>query len=111
MFNLGFSPRKRTEQALRESEAQYRTLFDDSKEPLFITTTDGQFVVLNSAMVQLLGYENKEELMKIKVAQTYFNPEERTKFQEMMARQNYVKDLELELKRKDGSKIEALLTV
>jgi len=37
------------------------------KEPLFITTTDGRFVDLNGAMVQLFGYENKEELMKIKV--------------------------------------------
>jgi len=45
------------------------------------------------------------------VAQTYFNPEDRTKFQEMMSRQNYVKDLELALKRKDESKIDALLTV
>ena len=62
-------------------------------------------------MVQLFGYENKEELMKIKVAQTYFNPEDRTRFQEIMARQNYVKDLELALRKKDGSKIDALLTV
>ncbi len=112
MLKLGlFSKRKLAEQALHESEVKYRTLFDDSKEPLFITTTDGRFVDLNGAMVQLFGYENKEELMKIKVAQTYFNPQDRTKFQEIMARQNYVKDLELELRRKDGSKIDALLTV
>jgi len=103
--------RKLAEQAIHDSEARYRSLFDDSKEPLFMTTADGQFVDLNDAMVQLLGYESKEELMKMKVAQTYFNPEERTKFQKMMARQNYVKDLDLELKRKDGSKIDALLTV
>ena len=103
--------KKQTGQLLHESEVEYRTLFEDSKEPLFITTTDGRFVDLNGAMVQLFGYENKEELMKIKVAQTYFNPEDRTKFQEMMARQNYVKDLELALKRKDESKIDALLTV
>ncbi|MGZ3512448.1 MAG: methyl-accepting chemotaxis protein [Thermodesulfobacteriota bacterium] len=103
--------KKRTGQILHESEVQYRALFEDSKEPLFITTTDGRFVDLNGAMVQLFGYENKEELMKIKVAQTYFNPEDRTRFQEMMARQNYVKDLELALKKRDGNKIDALLTV
>ena len=103
--------RKLAEQALHESEVKYRTLFDESKEPLFITTTDGNFVDLNEAMVQLFGYDNKEELMKIKVAQTYFNPEDRSKFQEIMARQNYVKDLEQELRRKDRSKIYALLTV
>jgi len=102
---------KNSQEALRESEDKYRTLFDDSKESLFVTTTDGKFIDFNAAMVQLLGYENKEELMKIRVAQTYSNPEDRTRFQEIMARQNYVKDLELALKRKDGSKIDALLTV
>ena len=103
--------RKLAEQALHESEDKYRTLFDDSKEPLFITTTDGKFVDLNEAMVQLFGYDNKEELMKIKVAQTYFNQEDRSKFQEIMARQNYVKDMEIDLRRKEGRKIYALLTV
>lgn len=102
---------KLAEQALHESEDKYRTLFDDSKEPLFITTTDGRFVDLNGAMVQLLGYDSKEDLIKIKVAQTYFNPEDRGKFQEIMARQNYVKDMELDLRRKDETKINVLLTV
>ncbi len=102
---------KKAERALHESEVRYRTLFEDSKEPLFITTTDGRFVDLNGAMVQMFGYENKEELMKMKVAQTYSNPEDRTRFQEIMARQSYVKDLELVLKKKDGSKVDALLTV
>ncbi len=97
--------------ALRESEEKYRTLFDDSKEPFFITMTDGKFVDLNEAMVQLFGHDSKEELMKTKVAQTYYNPEDRSKFQEIMARQNYVKDMEVDLKRKDGRKIYALLTV
>jgi PAS domain S-box-containing protein len=110
-ITIHFGMMKNSQEALRESEDKYRALFDDSKEPLFITTTDGRFVDLNDAMVQLLGYENKEELMKIGVAQTYFNPEERTRFKEVIARQNYVKDLDLELIRKDGTKIDALLTV
>ena len=103
--------RRLAEQALKESEEKYRSLFENSKDPLFITTKDGSFIDLNGAMVQLLGYASKEELMKIKVAQTYFNPEDRTKFQETMAKQNYVEDMELELKGKDGRKIHALLTV
>ena len=103
--------RRLAEQALKESEEKYRTLFENSRDPLFITTKDGNFVDLNGAMVQLLGYGSKEELMKIKVAQTYFNPEDRSEFQETMARQNYVEDMELDLKTKDGRKIRGLLTV
>lgn len=103
--------RKQMEQALEESEKEYRTLFNESKEPLFITTTDGRFVDLNEAMVELFGFGSKEELMKTKVIDTYYYPEDRKRFQDLMAKQNYVKDMEIELKKKDGRKIYALLTV
>lgn len=103
--------RKLAEQALKESEEKYRSLFESSKDPLFVTTKQGKFVDLNEAMVQLLAYSSKEEMMKIEVVQTYFNLEDRSKFQEIMAKQNFVNDLELELKRKDGGKIYALLSV
>ena len=103
--------RKLAEQALRESEEKYRSLFEGSKDSHFITTRDGKYVDLNGATVSLLGYDSKEELMKVEVAQTYYNPEDRKKFQELMAKQGFVKDLELELKRKDGKKIYALFTV
>jgi PAS domain S-box-containing protein len=104
--------RKLAEQALRESEEKYRTLFDGSKEPILIITKDGKFVDLNGATVELFGYDNKEELMKIEsMAQLYFNPEDRNKIQEILSKQNYVKDVEQEMRRKDGGKIYALLTM
>ncbi|MGQ9509030.1 MAG: methyl-accepting chemotaxis protein [Thermodesulfobacteriota bacterium] len=103
--------RKRMEEALEESEKEYRTLFNESKEPLFITTVDGQFVDVNDALVELFGYASKEELMKTKVIESYYYPEDRKRFQEVMAKQNYIKDMEIELRKKDGSKIYALLTV
>ncbi len=103
--------RKLAEQAMKESEEKYRTLFEGSKEPLFITTKDGKFVDLNKAIVELLGYGNKEELMKIgSMAQLYFNPEDQNKIQEILSKQNYVEDVEQALKRKDGGKIYALVT-
>ena len=104
--------RKLAEQALRESEEKYRTLFEGSKEPLFIIARDGKFVDTNEAMVELFGYDSKEDLMKVEsMAQVYFNPEDQNKIQEILSKQDYVKDLEKELRRKDGGKIYALLTV
>ena len=58
LITIYFSILKNSHAALHESEVQYHSLFDESKEPLFITTTDGRFVELNAAMVQLFGYEN-----------------------------------------------------
>jgi PAS domain S-box-containing protein len=109
---VDITERKMAEEALRESEEKYRTLFDSSIEPLLITTKDGKFVDLNGATVELFGYDNKEELMKIgSMAQLYFNPEDRSKFQEILSKQDYVKDVEQHLRRKDGKQIYALLTV
>jgi PAS domain S-box-containing protein len=103
--------RKLAEQAMKESEEKYRTLFEGSREPLFVTTKDGKFVDLNKAIVQLLDYDNKEELMKIgSIADLYSNPEDRSKIQEILSKQDYVEDLEQELRRKDGGRIYALVT-
>jgi len=103
--------RKLAEQAMRESEEKYRTLFEGSKEPFLITTKDGKFVDLNKAIVGLLGYDNKEELMKIgSMAQLYSNPEDQSKIQGILSKQDYVEDVEQELRRKDGGKIYALVT-
>ncbi len=103
--------RKLAEQALRESEEKYRTLFDSSKESIIVISKDGKFVDVNAATVELLGYTNKEELMRIgSMAQLYFNPEGQSSIQEILSKQEHVKDVEQELRKKDGGKIYALLT-
>ena len=104
--------RKLAEQALRESEEKYRTLFEGSKEPLFVTTKDGKFVDLNSATVELFGYDNKEELLKVgSMARLYFNPEIRNKIQEILSKQDFAKDVEQEMRRKDGERIHVLVSM
>jgi PAS domain S-box-containing protein len=103
--------RKHAEQALQESEEKYRTLFDSSKESIIIISKDGKFVDVNAATVELLGYNNKEELLRIgSMAQLYFNPEGQSSIQEILLKQDHVKDVEQELRKKDGGKIYALLT-
>jgi PAS domain S-box-containing protein len=96
---------------LRESERRYRRLFKSSKDALYITTVEGKFIDLNQATVELFGYENKEELMQIgSTAQLYSNPEDRNKMQRQMEEKGFVKNMEQELRRKDGTKIYALVT-
>jgi PAS domain S-box-containing protein len=103
--------RKLAEQAMKESEEKYRTLFEGSKEPLCITTKDGKFVDVNKAVVELLGYDNKEELLKVgSMVELYSNPGNRGRIQELLSKQDSVEDVEQELKRKDGGKIYALIT-
>jgi PAS domain S-box-containing protein len=103
--------RKLAEQAMKESEEKYRTLFEGSQEPLLVTTKDGKFVDLNKAVVNLLGYDNKEELLEVgSMALLYSDPEGHSKFQKILSQQDEVQDVEQELRRKDGERVYALFT-
>jgi PAS domain S-box-containing protein len=96
---------------LKESEEKYRRLFEVSKDPLYMTTKKGNLIDLNQATVELFGYGSKEDLMKIgSTTKLYVNSEDRRKMQKRMEEKGFVKDMEQELKRKDGTKIHALVT-
>ncbi len=103
--------RKQVEESLRASEERYRSLFEESKDAIFITSPKGQYVDVNPATVELLGYDSKEELLKVDIArEVYFVPEERKRVVDLLNREGFVKDLDLELKKKNGEKIDVLMT-
>ncbi|MFA6468173.1 MAG: PAS domain S-box protein [Bacteroidota bacterium] len=104
------SERKLSEQALRESEEKYRRLFEDSKDGIYITTFDGTILDVNTSMMEILGFRNKSEMLKQNVKELYFYPADRTRFIKEFEAKDYVKDFEVTLKKKDGSKAHVLLT-
>lgn len=90
----------------RVAEERYRTLFEESKDAVFISTPEGRFLDINPAGVELFGYTSKEELTQLDIARDlYWNAAQREEFERIIRRRGYVKDLELELKRKDGQKV------
>jgi len=101
---------KQIKHTLKEAEGKFRRIFENLKDMVYITSVDGKFIDVNQAGVQMLGYRDKEELMQIRASDTYFNPEEREKFQNEIAKEGFVKDLEVKLKRKDGTPLEVLIT-
>ncbi|NQU08235.1 MAG: PAS domain S-box protein, partial [Candidatus Abyssubacteria bacterium] len=103
--------RKQAEEQIRQSEEKYRTLFEESKDCVFITAPQGAFLDINPAGVELFGYSSKKEVLKADLARdVYVNPADRDIFQKMMVRQGFVKDYELPLKKKDGSELIVLVT-
>lgn len=103
--------RKRFERELRESEEKYRNLFERVQHGLFISTREGRFLDCNQALVEMAGYESKEEFLKIDIPKDlYVNKEDRKKFQTLIEKQGFVKDLEVEFKKKNGERITVLLT-
>ncbi len=103
--------RKKFEKALRESEEKYRNLFERVRHGLFISTKEGYFLDCNPALLEMAGYQDKEEFLQMDIAQDlYVNVEDRKEFQRLIEQQEFVKDLEVEFKKRSGEKITVLLT-
>ncbi len=104
--------RKRIDAALRESEEKYRTLFEESKDGVFISTPEGRFLDVNPAAVEMFGYDSREELLRIDIARDlYVDPAQREITKADLAKQEFIKDYELNYKRKDGKEVIVLETV
>jgi two-component system NtrC family sensor kinase len=103
--------RKKFEKDLKESEEKYRNLFERVRHGLYISTKEGHFLDCNQAMWGLLGYQDKEEFLKLDIVKDlYVNPEDRETFMESVEKQGFVKDFEVEWKKKNGERITVLLT-
>ena len=103
--------RKRFEKELRESEEKFRNLFERVQHGLFISSKEGKFLDCNQALLNKLGYPTKEEFLNIDIAKDlYVNPEDRKTFQSLVEKDGFVKDFEVEFKKKSGEKITVLLT-
>ncbi len=103
--------RKKREEMLRASEADFRNLFEHVACGVFISSKEGKFLNANHALLDMLGYVEKDEFLNIDIANDlYVRPEERQKFKEMIERDGRVIDYEVEFKRKDGSTVPVLLT-
>ena len=103
--------RKRQEQRLQASRKDFRNLFEHMATGIFISSKEGKFLNANRALLDMLGYESKEEFLNIDLPQDlYVRAEDRRRFQEMMEHDGRVIDYEVEFKRRDGSTIPILLT-
>ena len=103
--------RKKREERIKASEEDYRRLFEHVKCGVYVSSKEGKFLNANPALLEMLGYESKEEFLNIDIRKDlYLRPEDRDKFQEMIERRGYVIDYEVEFKRRDGTPIPVLLT-
>lgn len=95
-------------------KAKYHSIFQNSVEGIFQTSPDGRFVTCNPATAAILGYGSPEELIDTVHdigAQIYVDPRRREELFEKMLTGRNVKNFEVELFRKDGSKLWALISI
>jgi PAS domain S-box-containing protein len=110
-LELEVEERTAAERILSESEERYRSLFESSKDAIYISTPDGKLVDINPAGVELFGYDSAEELLLVDVGRDlYHHHEDREKYLERVDRLGFVRDGELDIVRKDREIINVLDT-
>ena len=93
-----------------EVEQRYRELFDNIQEGLFFSTPDGRFIEVNDALVRMLGYASREELLQADVrTQVYFSTERHEELARQMQEHGVVRNHEETLRRRDGSAVYVLI--
>jgi diguanylate cyclase (GGDEF)-like protein/PAS domain S-box-containing protein len=94
---------------LRESEDKYRTLFEESRDAIYITRPDGQFLDINPAMVELFGY-SRSEMLRLNARDLYATAAHREEFVHELERQGSAREYELTLRTRTGELLDCLLS-
>ncbi len=90
---------------IEASEKKYRAIFDNSIDGIYQSTPEGKFITVNNALVKMLGYSFKEELMATAVNDYYQNQEEREKLLAEIKRKGSVEGYLLHLADKDKNEL------
>ena len=101
--------RRRAAEKLRLSEEKYRSLVELAPYGIFRATRDGRLLMVNSALVKMLGYDSAEEVLRLDLkTQIYADPTERER---ILARVQGARGPRVETTwtRKDGSTISVRL--
>jgi PAS domain S-box-containing protein len=87
------------------SEKKYRAIFDNSIEGIFQSSPEGNFLTVNTALSEILGY-TKDELMKLNIEKDiYKNSTDREALLKELQEKKELKDYQVSLRKKDGSQV------
>ena len=93
----------------RMAEEKYRLLFEQVQEGVFVATPEGRLLDCNDAFMRMLGYNGREDLLGMNVdTELYASSEQRDVFRRQVEQNNYVRNFEVTLRRKDGTLLSAM---
>ncbi len=97
---------KKHEEALRRSEARYRSLVQSSVYGIYRSSLEGKFLDVNSALINMLGYSSAEEVLALDPRSDIFlQPEDQVRLMEEFRRTGRMDGVEVKWKRSDGTPI------
>lgn len=106
IVNRNVTERKKAEEALRRSEADFRSVVEDAPYGIYRATLNGHFLQVNPALRKMLGYELEQDLLKQDLATDIFRQEaEYRRLTELLAGTEELRDVEMEWKKQDSTPI------
>ena len=97
---------RKYEKILTESEERFRSLYENTTIGLYRTTPDGEIILANPALVNMLGYNNFDELARLNLEKEGFGSGySRRTFLENIEKEGEIKGLESAWAKKDGTTI------
>jgi PAS domain S-box-containing protein len=100
--------RQRAQEALRQAEAKYRSIFENAIEGIFQTTPEGRYLTANPMLAKIYGYSSTAELManiSDLGQQLYVAPHRRDEFVRLLQQHDTVAGFESQVYRQDGQVI------
>jgi PAS domain S-box-containing protein len=77
MLTRDVEERKKNEEVLRKSEQKYRTLFEEYRDGLLLSSADGRILDANPAALALFGYDSKDEFLALRTDELFYTRAER----------------------------------
>jgi len=102
--------RERAESELREREQELRSINEHISEGIYRSTPNDGLVYVNEAFALMFGYDTPKELLEVKAPNLYVDEKRRQQITEIENRQGYIKNMEVEFRRKDGSTFWGLMS-
>jgi len=102
--------RTRAAKVLKASEEKYRSLFEESRDAIVITTERGECIDANPAALELFGY-TKEKLLEMNFGKLYVDPKGGFNFQKEIKKKGSVQGFETRLRGKGDVEMDCVFDV
>jgi two-component system NtrC family sensor kinase len=100
---VGISALARDVTEEHEKERRFTELFETLQEGVYFSTPEGKFLDGNAALVRVLGYQSKDELLSLDPKALNANPADDPVLGRSVGDQGGIRTREIKLRRKDGS--------
>jgi diguanylate cyclase (GGDEF)-like protein/PAS domain S-box-containing protein len=104
-FIQDVTERKQADEALREAERRYRSIFENAIEGIYQSTPNDGYLAVNPALARMYGYDSPQQLISTLRDidhQVYVDPQRRLEFKRLMSKHGVVTNFESRVHRRNG---------